>query len=627
MEISKMAQNTRDGNVGSAPQDAGLQLQIPGLEQFNNLKFVQSEANPADLVIQFPDGSETVIPNYIPLAQAGAPPALTLEDGTVIPGTEIVGLIENLDYDKIATAAGDAGTGAGGTGGGAAFTADPSGLLGDDIGHGPYAGGIALSDQVGFEQLPAGIDPGDGSGDLPFEAIDDHVIHNIQGDGESRNLDNPIDIPDVALRHNDIYPRGSWDLEASRDYGPLNPPGDFDPGQPTPQDQHPQHSLTGDYPIQSQFESASGSNSDPDGNDLGDTTFSGTNTTARFTATSPVVVVDNVGDNYSLMNNTTVADESGSANVQRLDWDHAEFTLETRAPGNGPGELQNDWDGMRIYLYEGEIITITHDGQAPGQYHIALDTDGDNTNGSNPVNTGFFNQLGWEYVSLNSGPITYTVPDGESGYVYVGTGFGGNLHPNSSPAGDYFTQIEIDGVPYGYFDYDATDEVLRDDAHVTVEARDPDNYAPSGEILYGTSGDNIIISSENGDDLRGFAGMDVLIGRGGDDDLRGGVGSDLFLFENAATDGHDTIYDFNSAEGPFNSGEGDIINLDALFDELGIVGARDGLVVANASGSNTELSITGVAPATFSITLDGIGVGDVNIAQLINDGNIVVDES
>lgn len=157
-------------------QNTGLQLQIPGMDQFKDLKFIQSETNPADLVVQLPDGSEVVFPNYLPLAQAGAPPAITLEDGTVVPGQEIVSLIEDLDYDLIAPAAGGDTVGPV-TGGGAGFLSDPSGPLGDDIGHGPYAGGIQIADAVEFEQLLGDTDPdgsSGGGGDLPEMAIRDN---------------------------------------------------------------------------------------------------------------------------------------------------------------------------------------------------------------------------------------------------------------------------------------------------------------------------------------------------------------------------------------------------------------------------------------------------------------------
>lgn len=142
-------------------QNDGIQIQVPGMDQFKDLKFLQSEANPTDLVVQLPDGSEVVFPNYIALAQAGAPPEITLEDGTVVPGQEIVSLIDNLNYDLIAPAAGNEGEAP--NGGGAAFSnleLDPD----DDIGHGPYANKIEISDEVGFGQYRGYLSEGEGEG-------------------------------------------------------------------------------------------------------------------------------------------------------------------------------------------------------------------------------------------------------------------------------------------------------------------------------------------------------------------------------------------------------------------------------------------------------------------------------
>jgi len=675
MEISKMAQNTQDGNVGSTPEDVGLQLQIPGLKQFSSLKFVQSEANPADLIIQFPDGSETVIPNYIPLAQAGAPPALTLEDGTVIPGTEIVGLIDNLDYDKIATAAGD--PGAGGqttTGGGAGFLADPSGLLGDDIGHGPYAGGIRIADQVGFEQLPSENGPGEGGGDLPFEAIDDHVIHNIQAEDDFRfqgsgfnPLTNPIDIPDEALRHNDIYPRGSWDLESvhspSPDYNPTYAyPGESN-DDPFPAD-----------PFEDPTVGNSDPNLDPNTHDLGTSTFNGTNTTSRFTGTTTIIkdgvdtgvigIYNNSGEFYELLDLPTQTTQVGQ--VERVNWDLGRFTLQTEAPGGHTP----DWDGTRIYLYEGETITMTPDGfvsgldgefpgpdvgASPGpgdhrppesagdvwayqtNYWMGICVDGQISTGDDPLFDGsqFGARFGWDHLELveydSVNVLEYTAAS--DGYIYLGIGNIPTTDTDNNPlsggteVGQYRTLVEIDGVPYGEFDYEATDEVLSDGAHVTVDAREEGTLYDSGDagrglvdVINGTAGDDIIISSHWSDDLYGLGGDDVLIGRGGDDHLYGGDGRDLFLFENASTDGHDTIFDFDP------TGDGDIINLDALFDVLlgpGVATSSD--VTATSVTGGMELTVTGVDSSVFSITLAGATSFDVD--GLITTGNLVVDES
>ncbi len=619
-----MAQNTQDGSTAAASQDLGLQLQIPGMEQFGSLKFIQSEANPADLVVQFPDGTEAVFPNYIPLAQAGAPPALTLGDGTVIPGIEVVGLIDNLDYDKIATAAGDTGAGGqDGAGGGAGFTADPSGLLGDDIGHGPYAGGIELADQVGFEQLPGDLEPG--GDDLPFEAIDDHVIHNIQDDSDP--LGNPIDIPDVALRHNDIYPRGPWDLTSVDNPGPSSPP-------------------------QSNFEPETVENFNPNDGALGHTEFNGSNTTARF-AEGPVAdAFDNNGDAVDELIAKGLADENGVSvdpfnpvKVTRQNWDLAATNLHTIAPTSG---TPSDWDGASIYLYAGETITMTHVGANAEDVILAIDDPNVGT-GSDPLGTQ--KDLNWDVTSADgsisvdgtTGQVSSATGDistGASiaytavttGWHYVGTGFATDVGvtgppQDGGPVGgtppiNYTTLIEIDGVPYGEFDYTATDGVLSDDAHVTVDAREEiPSSGPGTYALDGTDGDDIIISGDSGDDLNGLGGQDVLIGRAGDDHLTGGADRDLFLFEDATTDGMDTIYDFSAAEG-------DIINLDALFDALG-VGTRE--VLTNESGGNTTLTIGDgfgsalAAAAGFSITLDG--TTGLDLAQLTTDGNLVVDES
>ncbi len=593
-----MAQNSQAGTVEVATKNGVLLLHIPGMAQFKNLEFIQSADHPTDLIVKFPDGSEIVFTDYIPLAQAGSPPAVTLDDGTVIPGQEIVGLIDNLNYDLIATGAGDQG-GDGTNTGSAAFIADPSGPLGDDIGHGPYAGGIHIADQVGFEQLPGylGNDAGGTGDNLPFDVIDDHVIHNIQS--------GTVDIPDAALRFNDDYPRGDWDLTSVDNPGPDSPP-------------------------QSNFESETVLNTTPGDGALGHTEFYGSDTTARFTGTTTIEgtgvvgIENNDGDSYSELNldsETVHVDQ-----VDRSDWDLGSFILQTEAPGG----RTSDWDGARIYLYEGETITMTPDnytapsgasGAVPN-YYMGIDIDGSAATGYDPL---FFyrpesSRFGWDILGeSHDGSISYEVPEGGTGWYYLGIG---NIPGNVTLEGVYQTLVTIDGVPYGEFDYSATDGVLSDSAHVIVDAIE--ESSPGGRSgLIGDGGDDIIISGNNGDDLYGNGGMDVLIGRGGDDHLTGGTGSDLFLFESAATDGSDTIFDFNASQG-------DIINLDALFDTLGVA-TRE--VLAHESGGDTILTIgdgtgtdTALAAASgFSVTLDG-STG-LDIAQLTTDGNIVVDQS
>ena len=476
-----MAQSNQNGSTAAEPQDTGLQLHIPGMEQFKDLKFIQSEVNPADLIVKFPDGTETVFPNYIPLAQAGAPPALTLEDGTIIPGVEIVTLIEGLDYNKIATAAGSGDQGT--DGGGAAFTADPSGPLGDDIGHGPYAGGIKIFDAVGFEQRPG--------------------IYSEDGD------DGPFAV--------DAY--------------------------------------------------------------------------------------NNNGDNYDASRSGTRYDEMSDTTVDRSAYPgDLTITLETEAPGQNGRRWNNDWDGMRILdLNAGDTITISHDLGAPGAYWIALDTDGDPSNGIQPPPAFTGQPLGWEYLSFSgSGPITHVMH--ADGLVYVGTGFPNGTPGPGSPVGKYYTQIEID-----------------------------DNH-----IINGTGGNDTLTSGGDGDYLNGLAGIDqlngnggndVLVGGAGDDQLSGGAGSDRFVFTDVS-DGHDTVgaagggRDFDIAAAP--GADNDTINLDALFDAIGLHPAtREAALNTVDHGTYTKLTITGYSD--FSVILDG--VTGYTEGALIANGNLVVDQS
>ncbi|MCP4277260.1 MAG: type I secretion C-terminal target domain-containing protein, partial [Gammaproteobacteria bacterium] len=467
-----------------------------------------------------------------------------------------------------------------------------------------------IADEVGFEQLPSENGSDVDEDDLPFEAIDDHVIHNIQaGPGD---FDNYIDIPDVALRHNDIYPRGEWDLTSVS------------------------------------FDLSKG--------------YSGSNTTSRFAEGPVASASNNNGDKVSDLKSSFIADESGVSasarqpiKVTRQDWDSAATVLETTAPTAG---ATADWDGVSIYLYAGETITLTSEMNGSAVDAI-LAIDGPNLGGgSDPLGTG--QDLNWDFT--NAVPITIN-PDGTistdtgdistglsvsytvvtTGWHYVGTGFANDVIATGgtttgsgvSPSIKYNTLIEIDGVPYGEFDYTATDYVLSDGAHVTVDAideREYDNVEKEWvdiDTLEGTSGDDIIISGDNGDTLLGNDGKDVLIGRGGDDHLTGGIGRDLFLFEHAETtattptDGHDTIYDFSAAEG-------DIINLDALFDELGVLSADRNLLADNSTAGKTVLTVEdagGTVVSGFSITLAGSDLDNADIAQLITDGNLVVDQS
>ncbi|MES9845521.1 MAG: Ig-like domain-containing protein [Candidatus Sedimenticola sp. PURPLELP] len=125
-----------------------FRLNITDSTQLELVNFSQDPRNPGNLVATLPGGETQVFEDYLILAQAGLPPEMTLADGNVIPGDEVLGLIDHINFDLMAPAAGGQGPNATG---GASFTGYSLEGLGDQFNHGPYAG-----DPPGLGALPAG---------------------------------------------------------------------------------------------------------------------------------------------------------------------------------------------------------------------------------------------------------------------------------------------------------------------------------------------------------------------------------------------------------------------------------------------------------------------------------------
>jgi hypothetical protein len=227
---------------------------------------------------------------------------------------------------------------------------------------------------------------------------------------------------------------------------------------------------------------------------------------------------------------------------------------------------------MSIYLRAGETITVTQDQTVAGEYFIGIDTDFNPFNGNNPIPVGTF---GWEYVT-SEGSISYTATG--DGVIFIGTGFPA-IAPSASPLGSVTTSISVDS---------------------------------SGTI--GVA------------DFVGGDGDGIFYGGPGDDTYAGGAGSDRFMFTDAATDGDDTILDFQTTLG--GGTDNDVIDLDALFDALGVVNIADREVLVDDSSGSTVLTIgdgsggAHAGAANFSITLDGIT--GYTEAQLVGNGNVDV---
>lgn len=140
----------------------------------------------------------------------------------------------------------------------------------------------------------------------------------------------------------------------------------------------------------------------------------------------------------------------------------------------------------------------------------------------------------------------------------------------------------------------------------------------------GEVSDDILNGGDGNDTLYGEGGDDILIGGNGDDDLYGGFGSDIILYDLMVT-GVDTIYGFETGVG------GDAINITDIlegydsgddildFVQLTDNGNGDTVLSVNADGDS------GGEFAALAI-IDG-GVGNDTLSTLIDNGNLVVDQS
>jgi Ca2+-binding RTX toxin-like protein len=184
----------------------------------------------------------------------------------------------------------------------------------------------------------------------------------------------------------------------------------------------------------------------------------------------------------------------------------------------------------------------------------------------------------------------------------------GSVDSPATSAGGYST-VTPSGDPNTdvVFGYEASDGNDGDSADVTVEYQGLEQgigkpVLHSG-FLQGDDRSEIAIGSDGADTIVGGGGDDTIAGGGGNDVIEGGAGADVVHFYDV-DDGDDIILDFDVNE--------DVVNLDALFDELGIAGAenRADLVVLDENAGNTTITVSG--ESDFSITLYNVDLGDHN---------------
>ena len=124
------------------------------------------------------------------------------------------------------------------------------------------------------------------------------------------------------------------------------------------------------------------------------------------------------------------------------------------------------------------------------------------------------------------------------------------------------------------------------------------------DSINGGAGDDLLFNGAGDDSVSGGAGEDILWGGPGDDRLEGGAGSDLFAF--GASNGNDTISDFDANEDSL-----DLTSTPTDFADLAAVQiAASDAVQAGASGLLID---TGAGTSVFLVGLDVTDLATITI--------------
>ena len=206
-----------------------------------------------------------------------------------------------------------------------------------------------------------------------------------------------------------------------------------------------------------------------------------------------------------------------------------------------------------------------------------------------------------------------------------GDGNANNLHAGAGH--DYVFGLGGDDSMYGG---DGNDTIHGGDGKDTIHGGDGSDLLDGGadhdtmygdagaDTMYGNTGDDTLYGGDGDDNILGNEGSDNLDGGAGDDVLTGGAGDDTFSYDGDSAVGNDTIMDF------LDDGS-DSIDLDGIFDSLGIATAERGYNAVTDSGTgDTTVTLTGNGTeiAGFSITLVDCHSTD------LDDTNVIVgDES
>jgi Ca2+-binding RTX toxin-like protein len=127
------------------------------------------------------------------------------------------------------------------------------------------------------------------------------------------------------------------------------------------------------------------------------------------------------------------------------------------------------------------------------------------------------------------------------------------------------------------------------------------------DFLDGGAGNDFLDGGTGKDFLDAGSGNDVLVGGRGNDELACGDGADRVRYT-SVLDGHDIILDFDGDA----AGGQDVLDLDALFDSLGVAASkRAGLVNITDLGNAVEVSVNADGKAGFELVIATLNTLDV----------------
>jgi Ca2+-binding RTX toxin-like protein len=186
-------------------------------------------------------------------------------------------------------------------------------------------------------------------------------------------------------------------------------------------------------------------------------------------------------------------------------------------------------------------------------------------------------------VSVTGLPVQLTIAHVETGdTLFVGGGDGNDVITAASLPASAMTLV-LTG-------WDGNDTITGNGGDNTLGGDKGNDTLRGGggtDLIYGGLDNDLLDGGTGGDLLAGEAGNDRIVGNRGDDTISGGLGNDTFFY-NSVLDGHDVISDF---DGDAVGGQ-DVLNLDALFDALGIAnGSRAGRVELTDNGGTVDIRV------------------------------------